>query len=78
MAGLRTQPCGNGFVGRYGVHARAGAAVARTKRAVYCIEGEHVDLAAIAERLGVARDTARDRLRREQGKDGAVTWEGLR
>ncbi len=44
---------------------------------VYWIGGGPVTLAAIAERLACHPSTASARLKREQGKSGPVTWEGL-
>lgn len=42
-----------------------------------CIEGGYYTRTQIAERLGVARKTANDRLRRARKMDGPVTWEKL-
>lgn len=43
----------------------------------YRIEGDYVGTQDIGKRLGVSTRNALDRLRREQGKDGPVTWAGL-
>lgn len=44
---------------------------------VYSIEGESVTMAQIAERLGLDRNRATSRLRRERMRADRVTWEGL-
>lgn len=53
------------------------AAASHRRASVYCIDGESVTAQAIAERLGVSVDTARNRVAREQKCDGPVTWVGL-
>lgn len=74
----QVEPVGRNFVGHVGTRNRGGATTAVRLRADYCIEGEHLTLQQVADRLGVHRTTASDRLRRERAKDGPVTWEGLR
>ena len=46
-------------------------------RSAVLIEGEYVNAVGIAKRLDIEQTMAAKRLRREQGKPGAVTWEGL-
>lgn len=53
------------------------AAASHRRASVYCIDGESVTAQAIADRLGVSVDTARNRVAREQKCDGPVTWAGL-
>ena len=66
---------GNGY---YPSEAEARQARSRANQAtVYCIEGETVTLAQSADRLGISRDQASSRLKRERGRPGVVTWEGL-
>jgi hypothetical protein len=61
-------------------YARKGAAGNRaaSRGAGTWIEGEYVTTAQIAERLGVSRKTAVDRLSRARRLPGAVTWDRLR
>lgn len=54
--------------------ARRGAAKATS---VYAIEGEYVTAENLAERMGVGKSTALERLRRARAKPGPVTWERL-
>jgi len=54
--------------------ARRGAAKATS---VYAIEGENVTAERLAERLGVGKNTALERLRRARSKPGPVTWARL-
>lgn len=74
----RVESVGRNFVGYAGTRDRGRATSVRKTQATYCIEGETLTLAQVADRLGVHRTTASDRLRRERAKDGPVTWEGLR
>lgn len=48
-----------------------------TGRFNYKIEDEDLSTQQIADRLSVSCKVARLRLRREQSKDGPVTWAGL-
>lgn len=43
----------------------------------WCIEGQYVDINAIAERLGNKPGTAYSKLKVAQGMDGPVTWDRL-
>lgn len=43
----------------------------------YCIEGELMTYAQVGVRLGVSESVAGARVKREQKKDGPVTWAGL-
>lgn len=47
------------------------------QRVALMIEGEAMTIADIAKRTGLTYDIAAKRLRREQGKPGAVTLKGL-
>lgn len=49
----------------------------RAKVAQLCIEGEHVTVAGIAERLGVSVTAAKDRLYRARKRPEPITWRGL-
>lgn len=71
------EPCGALFTARAGFRQRAGAATRRRNLAVYCIEGETLTLAQMAERLGVSESTVSTRLKRAAGMDGPVTWARL-
>lgn len=73
-----SEPCGTLFVGTKGFRNRAGQSTARTVRAVLGIEGESLTIRQVAERLGVSKVAAENRLRRERAKSGPVTWAGLR
>lgn len=42
------------------------------------IEGETVGYAEIANRLGITRAAATNRMRRLRGASGSITWERLR
>ena len=55
------------------------AAVSAKRRAEqWCIEGEYVTAAQMAERVGVTVDTVHGRLSNAKQMEGAVTWERLR
>ena len=53
------------------------ASSASTRASYFMVEGKPMTLTQIAAQLGVARQTAGIRLKREQKKNGPVTWEGL-
>ena len=53
------------------------AAAVKQAEHFHIISGQRVTLQQIADRLGVERETARTRLRREKLLPSAVTWEGL-
>lgn len=44
----------------------------------WCIEGEHLSVTEIADRLGVSRVTVQVRLREARRAEGPVTWAALR